>query len=200
MPNTPLSKIPYPSGSDTPAAAADMMALVMAMDARLVLPAVDEADRDARYYDAPASSLVVSGPSQKIWLKTGDGPTDWMTVHSDTGWVAEGFVVMDGWSIDQAKARDRNGIIDVRGTITRTGDKLTSNSVGELTDIDILSVPPQFRPEPGGLDVVGIARSQRTSGTIQLYSSGVIKLLDLHAGSSVDTDQFVRFATSFLGA
>lgn len=200
MPTTPLARIPYPTGSDAPAAAADMMALVMAMDARLVLPAVDEADRDAKYSDAPVSSMVVSGESKKIWLKTGPGPTDWLTVYADTGWVTEGFVVQDGWSITSIKAR-RNGVnTDIRGEFVRTGDDIESGPTGNITDEAIVSVPPQFRPEPGQLDVLGIARAQYTSGAIQAYNSGMIRILDLHSGASIPTGDFLRFSLSFMGA
>lgn len=200
MPNTPLGKIPYPSGSDAPAAAADMMALVMATDSRLVLPAIDEADRDAKYSEAPVSTLVVSGESKRIWLKTGPGPTDWLTVYYDTGWVTEGFVAQDGWSITSIKAR-RNGVnTDIRGEFLRTGDEIRATNTGHLEDVAVVSVPPQFRPEPDQLDVLGIGRSQYTSGAIQAYNSGMIRILDLHAGAGIENGDFFRFSLSFMGA
>lgn len=200
MPNTPLSRIPYPSGSDAPAAAADMMALVMAADSRLVLPAIDEADRDARYYDAPASSLVVSGQSQKIWLKTGPESAAWKLIFGDTGWVTEGFVVGSGWSMGGMKARRHVDTIDIRGYVTRTGDDLRADDEGNLGDTTVVSVPPQFRPESGDLDIIGTARSQYSSGAVQLYSSGDIRLLDLHANSAVRNGHYIRMFFNFLGA
>lgn len=200
MPNTPLSKVPYPTGSDAPAAAADMMAAFMTMDSRLVLPAIDEADRDAKYADAPVSSLVVSGQSRKMWVKTGDGPTDWLTVYADTGWVTEGFVVQDGWSITSIKAR-RNGVnTDIRGEFLRIGDEIRATGTGHLDDVAVVSVPPQFRPEPDQLDVLGIGRSRYTSGAIQAYNSGMIRILDLHAGAGIENGDFFRFSLSFMGA
>lgn len=198
MPNTPLAKIPYPSGSDAPAAAADMMAAFMNMDARLVLPAVDEADRDARYSEAPESSLVVSGASKKIWLKTGPTAVDWVLIFGDTGWVTNGFVVSDGWSISNVAARNRNGNINIRGEVLRTGDDIEATAGGNVPDVKMLDVPPQFRPPSNALAIIGLARSDFTSGTCQLYSDGRLMLLDIHSNSWVRNGQYVRFSLSLL--
>lgn len=200
MPNTPLSKVPYPSGSDTPAAAADMMAAFMSMDDRLVLNAIDQADRDARYSEAPTSTLVVSGPSQKIWLKTGDGPTDWITIWEDTGWITSGFVIESGWSITSLAGRIYGRTINIRGDFLRTGDQITFPSNGNIADMDLVSVPPQFRPEQNVPPVTGVARFTRTSGAAELYSHGKIRLLDGHANADVINGEYVRIAFSFLGA
>lgn len=199
MPNTALAKIPYPSGSDAPAAAADMMAIVQALDAKLVLPAVDEADRNARYAEAPVSTLVVSGESKRVWLKTGSGPTDWHTIYYDTGWVSEGFVVQDGWSLNKIGGRTHGPTTEIRGELVRTGDDLTATNTGHLPDQTLVSVPPQYRPESDELSVLGVARSQRTSGTIELHPSGNVNLLDLHANSTIDNGGVLRFSVTFLG-
>lgn len=199
MPTTSLAKVPYPSGSDAPAAAADMMAIVQALDAKLVLPAVDEADRNARYAEAPVSTLVVSGESKRIWLKIGTGPTDWHTIYYDTGWISEGFVVQDGWSLNKIGGRTHGPTTEIRGELVRTGDDLTATNTGHLPDQTLVSVPPQYRPESDELSVLGVARSQRTSGTIELHPSGNVNLLDLHANSTIDNGGVLRFSVTFLG-
>lgn len=199
MPNSPLAKVPYPSGSDAPAAAADMMALIMSMDSRLVLPAVDEADRDSRYAEAPVSTLVVSGESKKIWLKIGTGPTDWHIIYYDTGWVSEGFVVQDGWELVQVGGRTHGPTTEIRGEVVRTGDQLDALSTGHLRDEVIVSVPPQFRPESGALSVIGHGRALQTSGTMELFPNGNFSLLDLHSNSRIETGWPLRFSATFLG-
>lgn len=202
MPKTPLAKIPYPSGSDAPAAAEDMMALVMNMDSKLVLPAIDEADRDSKYADAPASSLCVAGPSKKMWMKTGPGPTEWEQVYGSSGWVTEGFVAASGWTIDRVGGINRNGVIDIRAQVTRTGDDIVADStgpaMGNIADVKILDVPPQFRPQQTDFSIPGIARAYRTSGSTDLYHHGAIMLTDLHTGSSVANGHYVRLAFSFI--
>lgn len=198
MPEGHLSKVPYPSGSDAPAAAADMMAIITALDAKLVLPAQDEADRDAKYADAPASTLVVSGPARTIWLKTGPGPTEWLTIFHDTGWVSTGFTALDGWEITTVKARNRNGAVNLRCQLLRTGDTITASSVGHLPDQPLITVPPQFRPADGDLDIVGNGRGFTTSGAVQLYAFGELRLLDLLPGSSITQGDYLRCSIGFL--
>lgn len=200
MPNTPLSKVPYPSGSDAPAAAADMMAAFMALDDRLVLKAVDEADRNARYAEAPVSTIVISGQSRRAWIKTGTGPTDWYDWLYDTGWVGEGFTVYDGWNLATVEARKRNGYVDLRGEVTRSGDGLTASSNGHLPNIDVITVPPQFRPETGKLAITGQGKTPVTSGAIELYASGRLALCDLHPNSTLSNGDYLRFSLGYLGA
>lgn len=199
MPKTLLSKIPYPSGSDAPAAAADMMAAFSHLDDRVVLPAIDEADRDARYADAPASALVVAGPSKSVWMKTGPGPTDWLTVYHDTGWVNEGFTVFSGWDMTTMQAR-KNGVnINIRCEGTRTGGDITAGSDGQLPDVSVLTVPPQFRLDGPGLNVVSSFRSLLTGGECQLYLSGIVQLISMHSNAKIETGEIVRFSFSYMG-
>lgn len=200
MPNTPLSKVPYPSGSDAPAAAADMMAAFMAMDDRLVLKAVDEADRNARYAEAPTGSFCVSGESKMVWFKTGPGPTEWFTLYSDTGWVEQGFTVFNGWELQTVRGRRKAGFTEIRGQVLRTGDALTANASGHLGDTDVVSVPPQLRPESGLPAVTGQGRASVSSGTVELYATGQIRLVDLHPNSSVDNGDYLRFSLIYMGA
>lgn len=196
MPNTPLSKVPYPSGSDAPAAAEDMMALVMNMDSKLVLPAIDEADRDSKYADAPASSLCVAGRSKKMWMKTGPGPTEWVAVWEDTGWTTDGFVVRNGWSITDIRGRTWGLHTEIRGTMTRTGDEIVATTAGNIIDTTVVTVPPQYRPT--GLPVAGIFVARITGGGCFLYPSGDLQIVDAHSNSSIDTGDAFRFSFSYL--
>lgn len=200
MPKTLLSKIPYPSGSDAPAAAADMMAAFSHLDDRVVLPAIDEADRDARYADAPPSALVVAGPSKTIWMKTGPNPTDWLTVYHDTGWVQEGFTIASGWDSTILQAR-KNGVnVNIRCELTRTGSDIQAWDDGQLPDVNILYVPPQFRIDDiGGTQVVGPMRSLLSGGEVQLYTSGLVRLISLHSNAKIETGEMIRFTLTYMG-
>ena len=198
MPNTPLSRVPYPSGSDAPAAAADMMAAFMSMDDRLILKAVDEADRDSKYADAPTGSFCVSGESKMIWFKTGPGPTEWFTLYADTGWVEEGFTAYSGWEIENVSGRRKAGITEIRAQVTRTGDPITANASGHTPDRDVVSVPPQLRPASGTPAITGQGRAFTTSGTVELYVSGNIRIVDLHANSSIETGDYLRMSLIYM--
>lgn len=200
MPNTPIAKIPYPSGSDAPAAAADMMAAFMNLDDRVVLKAIDAADRDSKYADAPTGSLVTSGPSKTVWLKHGPNPTDWTTVHEDTGWVDKGFVIASGWEIyTHLTARRVNKSVEIRGQLTRTGNDITanlSNNPGNIADTAVCSIPPQFWPN-APTTVVAPFLGYVTGGTASLTSSGTIHLRDAHPGSVISTGEWLQFSMSF---
>lgn len=200
MPETPLAKIPYPSGVDAPAAAADMMGAFMSMDNRLVLQAKDAAERDSLYADAPTGTLVVSGSSKMIWLKNGPKPTDWMVIYEDTGWVDKGFSIGQGWEIaTHLRARRVNKTVEIRGSLTRTGDDITANlstNPGNISDTIICSVPPQFWPDTP-TTVIAPFLGYVTGGTCSLTSSGNIYLRDAHSGSKIANGEWVQFSLMF---
>lgn len=200
MPNTHLSAIPYPAGSDAPAAAADMMEAFVHLDSRTVLPALDQADRNAKYADAPAGAFVVAGPSKTVWFKHGPGPSDWTTIYEDTGWVNKGFVVASGWEINtHLLARRVNKSVEIRGQMTRTGADIPANLVtnpGNIADTALCSIPPQFWPN-APTTVVGSFLGYVTGGTMSLTSSGNIHLRDAHPGSKISTGEWLQFSLSF---
>lgn len=197
MPNTPLTGIPYPVGSDAPTAAADMMEAFVHLDSRTVLPALDQADRDAKYSSAPASSLVVSGPSKRIWLKTGPNPGDWHDIYFDTGWVENGFTITSGWQVrNKLRARQVTDTIEIRADMVRTGADIQSDETGDIADEQIVAVPPQFRPLLGSY-AVGNFRGSRTSGGTTLNGQGNVVLTDMNPGTRIATGDFVLFSFYF---
>lgn len=198
MPQTPLGQIPYPSGTQAPAAAADMMEAFMHLDARTILPALDAADRDARYAAAPPSSLVVSGPSTSIWLKTGEGPADWQDIYTDTGWIEEGFTIPEGWGIrNKLRARRVTDTIEIRADLVRNGADIQAPDHGDIGDTTVLSVPAQFRPLLGSY-AVGNFRASRTSGGTTLNGQGDVVITDMHPNTRIATGDFLLFSFFFL--
>lgn len=202
MPNSPLAKVPYPTGTDAPAAAADMMALVMGMDPRLVLPAIDEADRDSKYSDAPASTMVVSGPSKKIWVKTGPGPTDWWTV-SERQEYRTGFTFLSGWEEVDVFAIRNAATTEVRVKALRTGDEIsgdphTAALPGNISpDSDVCIVPAQVSATVSNFLVVGTYKSSVTSGAASLSTNGTIRLYDAAAGGRIRTGDEIWFSATW---
>lgn len=196
MPNTPLSKVPYPSGTDAPAAAADMMGLVMAMDDRLVLKAVDEADRDSKYGEAPVSSLVVSGQSRKVWLKTGEGPTDWFTIYERQEYT-EGFTVQPGWEIEYVRAVRNTSTTEVRIRVLRTGDDIIINSSGNFNDVKVMDLPPEVSNTIDGVQVMAPWRATRTGGTARITIGGGVWMCDGHSNSEVPTGESVWISSTW---
>ncbi|TSI12624.1 hypothetical protein [Brevibacterium aurantiacum] len=202
MPNSPLAKVPYPSGSDAPAAAADMMALVMGMDAKLVLPAMDEADRDAKYADAPVSTMVVSGPSKKIWVKTGTLPTDWWTVYERQEYRT-GFTFLSGWEQDTVIAIRNTYTTEVRIKALYTGDMITakpdsSADAGNITpDIDVCVVPAQIAATVGEFLVVGTYKTNVTSGAASIRNDGTVRVYDATTSGRIRTGDYFWFSATW---
>ncbi|WP_167199475.1 hypothetical protein [Brevibacterium pigmentatum] len=202
MPNSPLAKVPYPSGPDAPAAAADMMGLVMAMDPRLVLPAVDEADRDQKYADAPESTMVVSGPSKKIWVKTGPGPLDWWTVYERQEYRT-GFTFLTGWEPDTTIAIRNTYTTEVRIKALYTGDMITakpdsSADAGNITpDIDVCIVPAQVAETVGEFLVVGTYKTNVTSGAASLRNDGTVRIYDATTSGRIRTGDYFWFSATW---
>lgn len=196
MPNTPLSKIPYPSGTDAPAAAADMMALVMSADDRLVLKAVDEADRDSKYGEAPVSSLVVSGESRKIWLKTGDLPTDWFTVYERQEYT-EGFSANTGWDIEYARAVRNTSTTEIRIRVLRTGDDIVINDRGNFDDEKVMDLPPEVSATIDGVQVMAPWRAARTGGIARITIGGGVWLCDGHTNSTIPSGDSVWVSSTW---
>lgn len=201
MPTTPLAKTPYPSGSDAPAAAADMMRFLTHIDPKLVHDAVDEADRDARYSDGPKGILVVSGDVKKVWLKIADGTPRWIAIYEDTGWVDKGFTVAQGFEIGgHLRARRVNKVVELRAHLLRTGDAIKANQYtypGNVADLNIIAVPAQFWPD-APTTVVMPFLSNVTAGTMSLTSSGNIAIRDAYPASEIANGDWVQFSTTFL--
>lgn len=199
MPTTPLAKTPYPSGSDAPAAAADMMRFLTHIDPKLVHDAVDEADRDAKYGDGPKGIVVVSGDSRKVWFKTGAG-LQWLAIYEDTGWVDKGFTIAQGFEIStHLRARRVNKTVEIRGQMLNTGDDITANlhtNPGNIADKNMCSIPAQFWPDTPTTIVIPFL-AYVTSGNMSLTSSGNIALRDAYPGSKISSGDWIQFSTTF---
>lgn len=186
----------YPNPLDARAVPADVMALAQDVDEHATFRASDSADRDARFSGVKPGQLVATSQAPwLVWVKT---DTSWLTVLGDTGWVTDGFSGLSGWTLDggYAKARNRNGEIEVRIGVARSGADLTASSTGGLGDDFMVTIPPQFRPQGEG--VYGSAKTYNTMGSVTLFPSGSISLNDLHANAKVATSDYVRIHLKFM--
>lgn len=82
---TKYANLRYPTGAEANNVPSDLAALAGGVDTHVVLYATDEADRDARFGDVAAGTIVSSTISDTIWKCTGPGV--WIVVGGDdTGW------------------------------------------------------------------------------------------------------------------
>ena len=105
----------------------------------------------------------------------------------DAGWNFAGFVLAAGFSSPAGcKYRIIHGVAYVVIRMTRTGAALTASATGGLTDTDVVTVPSAIIPDT---TYYANFKSSASGGTALLESNtGLIKLADLHSGSSCATN------------
>lgn len=186
MPVSPLAQYPYPANSQAPAAAADLMALALAVDAQTTLTATDSADRDARFGDAKVGTMVVSGASQAAWIKTGDGAS-WLTIY-DKQTYTTGFTAATGWELTGAVASNNTGRIELRLRLNRTGNDIVAGNNGNISpDVDVATIPPALAANLGGFQVIAPFRASVTGGTAAITVSGIVRIYDMHPTSTISS-------------
>lgn len=74
------AKLPVPGGGQGPTVPGDLAAFALVVDAHLMQHAVDQADRNTRYADAPLHT-VVSGEDGSLWVKTSATLNSWATAY-----------------------------------------------------------------------------------------------------------------------
>lgn len=172
MPTTPISDLPYPSGAAAPAAAADLMALALALDNGALLTATDEAERDTKYGTVPAGALVAvgAGAAMQVWIKTGATAGDWTLVwrgQDTTTPSMRGDWTNDGWRV-----RRTGTTCTLEGALRRGSTTLAASGgyedCGQITD-------PGFYPLTDSIETaaVGITAGQLN---LQVTSAGLIQI------------------------
>lgn len=122
MPETSSSGLPYPAMDDAPNIPADMQALAERADARLVLRADDESDRNSRYPDPEPGMLVVGG-NEYVWIADKRG--NWHVIHEPlTDWVEMTLESgIEGSHEQSPQARMIGKQVHIRGAVKRKDDE-----------------------------------------------------------------------------
>jgi len=195
MPATTLAGLPVPAESAAPDVPADMLALATALDPRLNLLAADAADRDSKYSDAPAGTLV-STPDGWQWIRLTD--LTWLTIHSVETTTAF------AWSSNFAD--NGNSILIRRDSAkyflflgaTYSGLDLTSGSDGFLTDTLICTLPSGWRPVNGhSVTFVFNAAPNFGGQGITYGSTGTVNMTDARPSSTLTSGTTVALSASW---
>lgn len=179
---TTFGQDPIPTGPEAAWLPGALMAYAESIDPKLVHAATSQADRDSRYATLPVGSLVTWAAGRTIWMKTAGG---WERVFFDSGWVTAGFTYPDiNWAAGSyARARNRNGIIEVRAEVTYNGPT-TAYPSGDLSNVTVAVVPTAYRATNGVvLPLTGYnnGRSVGMAGT----SNGELRLVSVPPGASL---------------
>lgn len=150
MATTDWSGAPLPDSTSADNVPADLAAYSDVIDPLLVLQATDTADRDSRFALLPKGSTVMTGTPLALWVKAVSGSPTWDDVMYDSGWVTAGFTAQAGWAVNLRQIRRRAGIVELRGSMNRTGADLTPTSGGihdgNLADTAVLQLPSGWFP------------------------------------------------------
>ncbi|MCF0087172.1 hypothetical protein B0E37_02232 [Streptomyces sp. MH192] len=130
--------LPVPGGGQAPTVSGDLAALALAIDRHLLQHAVDAADRDSKYEDAPLHTAV-TGEDGSLWVKTSATTNTWATVWEPTpAWRP--LTLSAGMQTANAAVRRIGTRVHVRGQIERTDGTLITGTT------QIGSVPEDCYP------------------------------------------------------
>lgn len=168
------ANLPVPAGGDGPTVPAAVAALAAALDPHLVQYATDQADRDAKFADAPAQTFVIALDGS-VWIKTSSSANTWFTAAApEPPWsaltIATGFTVYN----DPPQYKIIGTRVWLRGSVMPS-----SGGNIPLAGVQIASVPGSAIPQQVG----------RIGGTASLTGdastgTGRVEVLGFNNGSS----------------
>lgn len=206
MPTNPTTGAPYLDGEDAPDLAGITKQIAdWTAGGRVVLHAVDEAERDALYSSVPSPALCVSAARPALWIKTGDTGTsaDWQTVWSDTGWVATGVVAGGSFTLVDSRLRRIGDLVQAYVTLTCNVDLGPTNASG--IHAGNLAGDPTVFTLPAGWDPdypipVNVHASFGTWGGRILSGSGICVVMDGPTAATLSNGDNVTVCATYLSS
>lgn len=174
--------------ADRPTSVRYVLGSVIAVDAEGC-----EVDLGDRTVDAVISPLVGGvAIDQGVRVSVQGNIYTVESVTDGSGWITGGFTALSGWSLDVATYRIAGALATVALSIIRTGADINAGATGNLTDIDVLTVPSDVIPGGdyplGRVPFMWQATRSMGSGHIEI-PSGVASLNDLHSTGQVATGE-----------
>lgn len=197
MPNTPLSGLPYPAGSQAPVAAADFMALADALDPVVPTVVADVADRDGRLINAPAGKIAVTTDGW-MWVKTSPpGTAGWLTLKSVESTTA--FTWLTNWDDAGTSKIIRNGDqyeMNFAGVYTGA-NPITADGAGNIGNTTMATIPDGWGPgvTMGATAIIG--SSYGAPAAIWGASGRGVAIVNLPAGLSISPGNTVIVHASY---
>lgn len=114
---------------------------------------------------------------------------------SDTGWQTLSVTAGAGYTMTTNLYRRWGPLVGIRIGMDRTGGAFTANASGGVTDTTICTINT-VAARPDQLTQC-LIRTTTTSGAVDIATSGVVTIVDLHANSVISTNDFVRISHLF---
>lgn len=196
MQYTPYSKLPYFEAGDTPDLSGYTAQLTTLLDGSPGLVAVDTADRDSRYGDTPAGTIVVTS-SGWVWVKTSNPPdaATWATVRSVETITGSGLAMNNpSWTDTGDSIITRIGnAVDLYLSMTYQGTTTLSGNFGN----QIMSTLPSGWVPARTVSMIGnVAASAACFGVIFGKSTRDADITDTNG--TIATGASVVFSASWV--
>lgn len=133
---------------------------------------------------------VIAGIDSRIAAAEGDIAVLDTASPSDTGWITLGVTAAANYSVTANIYRRWGPVVSILINLERTGGAFAANSQGGIVDatictIDTVAARPDQRCQC-------VARTTTTSGMLDIATSGVVTITDMHSDSLVSTNDIVR--------
>jgi hypothetical protein len=202
MPSTELAQLPYPAGSQTPAVAADLMALANALDNQVFTVVADAGERDAQLYNAKPGKVAVTRDGS-MWVKISEPGTAPVWLPVTTQELYTGFA----WNTDP-EFQDNNN----RSFIARDGSRyylfietvylgpdLVGGAGGFLPDTRICTITDlAWRPKSSTATFSFTAAPNFAAHGVCYGSTGTVNLTHSSNGATLSSGTSGVLSTSWL--
>ncbi|MES9554773.1 MULTISPECIES: hypothetical protein [unclassified Streptomyces] len=92
-------------------------------------------------------------------------------------------------------ARKTGGVVEWSIILVRSGDAITADAKGNISDVACATLPPDCRP--GALATVTFDTAGIASGSVRIATSGVCTLTSLDPTASIGSGATVNFSGAF---
>jgi hypothetical protein len=114
---------------------------------------------------------------------------------SDTGWIALGVTAGSGYSVTTNLYRRWGPLVSILINLERTGGAFAANSQGGIADTTICTISTtDARPDQR---CQCVARITLTSGMLDINTTGIITITDMHSDSLVNTNDIIRIQHTY---
>lgn len=138
---------------------------------------------------------ALSGIDSRIAATEGDIAALQVESPSDTGWITLNVTSPGGYSMTTTLYRRWGPLVSIVIHMQRTGGTFPANSAGGITDTVMCNINT-VEARPSQLTQC-LVRTTLTSGAVDIATNGAITIVDLHANSVINTDDFVRIAHTY---
>jgi hypothetical protein len=202
--NLTYSGARYPLNTESDTVPADLLRFGTDIDQLLVLKAVSVSDRDAKFANVTAGTLVSCAPLGIVWQKKADGSAGgWRALATIGPVVTSGIATAaSNFTVTKQTAQVVNGSIYVNVQANYTGPDIVANPDTETVPSNIIDIPfctldASWMPNAAFLPLPGYFRGIYVGGTFELRADNQVWLTTFYTSAKLRSGDPGGFATSW---